>query len=399
MQPIAHFISCIGTATGGPAIGMAAYVGLLADRGCSVTVYSSSNETDGESVRLDSRVRLVQEPGMRRGGFRRCPALWQQAKAAEMELVHSHGMWTDVNRLAADLARWRRLPHVIAPCGMLAPGALRRHWWKKLPVRIWFQDRALREAQCLHAKSRQEYEQIRRFGLRNPVAIIPNPIAPPPGGGRRTEGGGAGRRTVLYLGRLHPVKGLARLVRAWAIIQKSMVRGPSPGHQWPGGPSLGTWQLVLAGPDEGGYRKEVESLVAELGCRDSVIFTGELDETRKWGALAAADLFVMPSDFENFGNAIVEAMSCAVPVITTTGTPWEELRTAGAGWWVEPDAEELAGALLDALAMPDEQRRAMGQRAAALAAKFSPEPAGEDLIQVYRWLLGEAPRPVCVQVG
>src|ERR1035441_1056980 len=210
---------------------MAAYVGLLAEAGYPVTVFSVAKGADGESVRLDARVRHVKEPATRWVGFRRSSALWQQAQAAQIDLVHSHGLWTDVNRLAADIARRRSLPHLLAPCGMLAPGALRRHWWKKVPVRFWFQDRALREARCLHAKSHKEYEDIRRFGLRNPMAIIPNPIAGPPEPeirGQRSEVGsqrsvvsgpwsvGPGSRTALFLGRLHPVKGLPRLLRAWA---------------------------------------------------------------------------------------------------------------------------------------------------------------------------------------
>jgi glycosyltransferase involved in cell wall biosynthesis len=153
---------------------------------------------------------------------------------------------------------------------------------------------------------------------------------------------------------------------------------------------------VLAGPDEGGYRREVESLVSELGCGDSVIFTGELDDNQKWAALAAADLFVMPSDFENFGNAIVEAMFSGLPVVTTTGTPWKELPAQGAGWCVEPTVEALSGALREALAMPEEKRQGMGRQAADFAQRFRPERAATDLIQVYQWLLGSGAKPGCV---
>ena len=253
------------------------------------------------------------------------------------------------------------------------------------------QDRAC-AAQCLHAKSDQNTGNPR---LRlQPVAASPTRSLTPVGGSVVSApwSKSPNRRTVLFLGRLHPVKGLARLVQAWAEVQRFAVRG-----QWSSGPTHETWQLILAGPDEGGHREEIESLVAECGCRDSVVFPGELDEKQKWGALAAADLFVMPSDFENFGNAIVEAMSCAVPVITTTGTPWEELRRAGAGWWVAPRVEPLAEALREALAMSETQRQEMGKRAAGLAARFSPQQAGADLIQVYRWLMNEIPRPPCVR--
>jgi glycosyltransferase involved in cell wall biosynthesis len=433
MLQIAHFIPYTGTAMGGPVIGLAAYTSLLADFGYPITVYSALNGADGESVRLDSRVTLVQEPGARAGGFRRSRALWRRAEAADVALVHSWGLWTDVNRLAGDLARRRGLPHLLAPCGMLAPAALRHHWWKKLPARLWFQDRALREAQCLHAKSYKEYQDIRRLGLRNPVAIVANPIFLPPwedaaadrpaplflphdaGRGQGEVESADGHRSrplpstisgqalgkegfkdtfrracripgdkkiALFLGRLHRTKGPARLVQAWSTLREHHPH----------------WVCVLAGPDEGGYRGDVESLVVELGCNGSVMFTGELDNVQKWGALAAADVFVMPSDFENFGNSIVEAMLCAVPVITTTGTPWRELPRIGAGWWVRPAADELAGALREALAMSDEQRQEMGRKALRLADQFRPERSVQDLRQVYRWLLSEGERPTCVRM-
>jgi glycosyltransferase involved in cell wall biosynthesis len=438
---IAHFISYTGTAMGGPVQGMAAYVGLLAEAGYPVTVYSAMKRTDGESVALDPRVRHVQEVGAVWGGFRRCSELWRQVQEVEMDLVHSYGLWTDVNRLAGNIAQRRSLPHVLAPCGMLAPGALRHHGWKKVPVRFWFQDRALREAQCLHAKSPKECEDLRRFGLRNPVALIPNPVfAPTLGGDQKSVVSGQStlrskaatedgwsvvpeRRTVLFLGRLHPVKGLARLVKAWAAIQETVVNGQSPLRRppsarlpkqascgrravplrrtasakedgWSG--SASNWQLVLAGPDEGGHRSEVESLVHKLGCGNSVIFAGQLDNRQKWGALAAADLFVMPSDFENFGNAIVEAMLSGLPVVTTTGTPWKGLPAEDAGWCVPPAVDALSGALREALAMPEEKRQAMGQRAAAFAKRFRPEQVAADLLQVYQWLLGRGTKPGCV---
>jgi glycosyltransferase involved in cell wall biosynthesis len=319
---------------------------------------------------------------------------------AGCDLVHSHGLWTDVHRVAAKQAKQRDLPHLLAPCGMLAPGALRHHWWKKLPARLWFQVRALREATCLHAKSKLECDHIWRFGLRNPVAVIPNPIEPPPVGDRLSKEAfrsshqiPGDSRILLFLGRLHQVKGLARLIQAWARVRKEKA-----GSREQRAGSGEEWILVLAGPDEGGYRRELESLISQLGCRNSVVFTGTLNEKEKWGALAAAELFVMPSDFENFGNAVVEAMSCAVPVISTTGTPWEELNTAGAGWWVSPSVEGLADALREALAMSDAERRAKGERALRLAERFSPGRIGKDLIEVYQWLLGTGPRPVSVSL-
>ena len=119
------------------------------------------------------------------------------------------------------------------------------------------------------------------------------------------------------------MKGLERLIAAWSKL--SAIHAD--------------WLLVLAGPDEGGYGARLRAQIEQAGCNSSVAFTGPLSDATKWAALECASLFVMPSDFENFGLAIVEAMRCGLPVITTTGTPWEELGTAGAGWWVEPGVE------------------------------------------------------------
>ena len=173
----------------------------------------------------------------------------------------------------------------------------------------------------------RRFEHRRRSRTAGPLP--PSADRMPKGEFRRSHQLPDNRKIVLFLGRLHPVKGLPRLLRAWARIQTEKAG------------SQEEWILVLAGPDEGGHRRELESLVAGLGCQRSAMFVGELNDEQKWAALTAAELFVMPSDFENFGNAIVEAMSCAVPVITTTGTPWKELGATGAGWCIEPGSRRV----------------------------------------------------------
>jgi len=272
---------------------------------------------------------------------------------------------------------------------MLQPGALQRRWWKKIPTWLWFQRRAVRHAHCIHAKSLTECADLRRFGLQNPIAVIPNPIRQPahPAGVsaepfRRAFGLPDDKSILLYLGRLHPVKGLPRLIQAWAALTDF--------HP--------VWRLVLAGPDEAGYRRGFELLAAQSGCGDSVVFTGQLDDTRKWQALAAAALFVMPSDFENFGNAILEALVAGLPVVTTTHTPWQDLALSGAGWWVPPSPAALTDALRQALALSPDERRSKGRKASQLAEPFQPQRALEALLQVYQWLLGASPRPSCVHL-
>ncbi len=400
---VGHLIPYLGRAQGGPVLNLSECTKAQLDQGLRVFIFSTTRTSDGALAPVDSRATLITEAAPGWGPLRKCPLLWERTRAARFDILHSHGLWTDVNRLAAQMARRQNIPHLLTPCGMLAPGALRRHWWNKVPARIWFQQRGLKEAACLQAQSEIEVRQIRDFGLRNPVALIPAvvPARPPTQAMSAREFRSlfrvpAERRIVLYLGRLHPVKGLPRLLQAWAQIQQSVVSGPLSRGPWSRGLSSGTWHLVLAGPDEAGHRRDYEARAAELGCSDSVIFTGALDGYQKWGALDAAELFVMPSDFENFGVAIAEAMQSGLPVITTTGTPWKELPAQGVGWCVEPTVDALSTALREALAMPEEARKAMGLRAAEFAKRFRPDQAAADLLHVYEWLLRREERPKCV---
>jgi len=386
---VAHLIPYLGRANGGPVFDLAACAASQVEAGCSVSVFTVACPNDGPSISLDPRVEIVLDDRPSWGAFRHCPRLWQRTRSFPFDAVHSHSLWTDVNRLAHKIACQRHLPHLLTPCGTLAPGALRHHWWKKTPVKAWFQVRALRQANCLQAQSESEYDDIRRFGLRNPVAMIPAAVAGPPRTATHPNALSrldrnilADRKIVLYLGRLHRVKGLGRLIEAWSSLCAF--------HR--------DWLLLLAGPDEGGCQAELEARIEQAGCARSVLFSGPLDDAEKWAALAQASLFVMPSDFENFGISIAEAMLSELPVIATTGTPWRELPAASAGWWIEPSVDKLASALREGIEMTDDQRREMGRRAAALAARFRPEHAAAALIQVYQWLLALGPRPECVRV-
>jgi glycosyltransferase involved in cell wall biosynthesis len=382
-------IPYLHSGAGGPVVAVREYASGLMELGCRMTIASSTSSGDEGPVEVSEGVELLMGQVLADNALRFSPQLARKLKTYRGQIVHSHGLWTHVSYLAGKLARRRGLPHVLAPCGMLQPGALRRSWWKKRIVRFLFQDRVLERAACLHAKSEAEYRGIREFGLENPVAVVPNPVRSPESRNaaeqarfRRAYGIPEQRRLLLFLGRLHPVKGLGRLIRAWNGL-RDLRQG---------------WHLIIAGPDEVGHRSELEERAATLGREDSITFTGPLAGTDKSDALCASDLFVMPSDFENFGTAIAEAMLAGLPVVTTTGTPWHELEEQKAGWWVSPNPDALTTALTDAMELSDPERSARGQRARKLAEAFRPVPVARELLSVYRWLLGESDRPECVRM-
>ncbi len=304
--------------------------------------------------------------------------LRQRCRQMGINVIHSHGIWTQPNHAAVALARELGLPLMISTHGMLVPWAWRHHAWKKRPAWWLWQYRDLRSAAVLRATAPQEVKALRALGLHNPIALIANGVALPDANNRQ-EASPQNLRTLVFLGRIHPVKGLMNLVKAWALLRPS------------------GWRCIIAGPDETGHRQEVEQELKKNGITACFTFAGMVDGQEKWRLLAEADLFALPSFTENFGVAIAEAMACGVPVITTKGTPWEELHTRRCGWWIDIGVDPLTGALREAMALSDEQRLAMGQRGRRLVEEnYSWPKIGRDITAVYAWMLGSGTKPECV---
>lgn len=298
------------------------------------------------------------------------------------QILHSNGIWHPLNHWCARAARRHGIPLVIHPRGMLEPWALGWRATKKRLALALYQRRDLESAALLVATAEKEAENLRRIGLRQPIAVIPNGVDLVGGKWPSPTEANAPRavRHALFLGRVHPVKGLENLLGAWAKVQ-------------PEG-----WILQLAGPNEGGYLGNVMALAERLGITDRVQYLGEFDDQAKWGVYRDADLFVLPSFTENFGVVVAEALSQGLPVITTTGTPWEDLRTYGCGWWVEPSEAGLREALTEALALPAGGLVEMGERGREYVQRYDWSVIAGQMLDAYRWVLGQGPLPDCIRL-
>jgi glycosyltransferase involved in cell wall biosynthesis len=240
------------------------------------------------------------------------------------------------------------------------------------------QGRAVRRSHCFHATAESEYRDIRAAGLRGPVAIIPNGVDLGPG--RAADASPDRRRRLLFLGRLHPVKGVDLLLGAWRQVQ----------DRFPG------WELVIAGPDENGYRAHLEECASQLGVR-RVSFTGAVYGQEKVAAYRAGHLFVLPTHSENFGVAVAEALAQGLPAIVSKGAPWSGLESHGCGWWVEPGLAPLRDCLAEALALPAAQLAEKGARGRDwMRDEFSWELVGRMMYETYQWLIGGGVSPAWV---
>jgi glycosyltransferase involved in cell wall biosynthesis len=303
-------------------------------------------------------------------------ALKDPSRAADF--VHVHGLWLMPNIYAGRVAAKLGKLLIVSPRGMVAPAALQYSKWKKRLFWKLFQGPAYSQAACWHATSAMEADEIRAFGIRAPVAVIPNGVHAPdlPQAKQLRD-----KRSVLSLGRIHPMKGLDKLIAAWTRIA---ARHPE-------------WELEIIGPDEGGHAAELLSLAARLAS-PRVKIRGALYGEEKWWALRDADLFILPSLSENFGLTVAESLAAGTPVIASKGTPWDGLIERRCGWWVDRDVEALASALDLAMALPGEELIAMGARGREwIARDFSWTKVAQEMLSVYKWLANAGPRPSTVQ--
>jgi len=293
-------------------------------------------------------------------------------------VIHNHGLWLPFNHYASVTARRYNIPLIISPRGMLEPWARSYRSWKKMIAWYLYQRRDLKAATVLHATSKQEAGNLQLLDFHRPIAVIPNGVDIPefsePVVKDKTD-----IKTALFLSRVHPVKGLLNLVRAWAKIRPV------------------NWRVVIAGPDEGGHQIEIEQEIQRHELSDSFSFIGSVAGQDKWELYRSVDLFVLPTHSENFGIVIAEALASGTPVITTKGTPWKELVENKCGWWIDIGVEPLAEALTKAMNLSPEERQTMGQRGRRLVEQnYSWDKIGNEMLSVYEWILGKGPKPECV---
>jgi poly(glycerol-phosphate) alpha-glucosyltransferase len=320
--------------------------------------------------------------------FRYSPELKQRLSLLEPDLLHVHGLWTYLSIVAM---RWsesgpNNKPYLVSPHGMLDSWALRNSSSKKRIAAALFEKRHLERAFCLHAVNQAEALAIRNFGLKNPICVIPNGVKIPDPGEESlptpwSAEFGNDRKVLLYLGRLHPKKGLPMFLRAW---QKAISDRPG-------------WILAVAGWDEAGHRAELEALVAQIGLSDSVKFVGPLFGTQRDAAYRNADAFVLPSLSEGQPLAVLEAWSHGLPVLMTGACNLAEGFEAGAAIQLEPTVESAIQALENMFGLTDIALQQMGSKGRGLVIRrFSWPQTAAQMHEVYRWILGEIDQPRCV---
>jgi glycosyltransferase involved in cell wall biosynthesis len=266
------------------------------------------------------------------------------------------------------------VPYVVSPRGMLEKALIEeRSAVLKAGLIGFIERRTLEDAAAIHVTSARELKEASAFGFRLPrVHEIPNGVnldSDASGSSAPIAALAGGPPFVLFLGRISWKKGLDRLLRAFALVERA--------------------RLVIAGNDEEQFQPALETLARQLGLGDRVTFTGQVGTADKAVLLRNAQCLVLPSYSENFGNVVVEAMAEACPVIVTPEVGLAPaVQSSGAGIVVNGNSEDLGAAISSVIADP-RRRALMGQRGRAAAAGFSWPAVAEQMERLYESVVRE----------
>lgn len=287
----------------------------------------------------------------------------------EYDIYHAQGVWQWSTYAMADVARANGKPYLITPRGMLYPQDIAKSntFFKRLSLR-WRLLGDLNRAACVHVTCEEEMHHCRNLGVCSPIAVIPNPI--PIKESRYKKQDDVFR--VGYLGRLSPRKNVEGLLYALAEL----------------GDSAKDVELLIIGGGDCRYENFLKDEVKRLSLKN-VRFAGFLNGEDKDKALASCSVLAMPSEFENFGNVILEGLIRRIPCIATTGSPWSELNEWQCGWQVPYSQEAITNAIKIAISTPPTQLAAMGDNGYNLVVqKYSIEAVAQSMSAVYDWIIG-----------
>jgi glycosyltransferase involved in cell wall biosynthesis len=354
---VLHVISSVDARGGGPAMAMAGLCGAQRAAGLEVTALSTWRRGEGRDVADDLAQRGVPVTliGPARGPLRshRHLAATLSGMIRAADVVHIHGLWEDAQHHAARLASSLGRPYVVTPHGMLTTWSLAQKRLKKTIYLALRLRKTLDRAAAIHYTTAHERDASAAMGLKAPTLVETLGVdlaefesLPPRGAFRAAHPRLAGRKVVMFLGRLHPGKGMEYLLPAWARLADRDA------------------MLVAVGPDSAGFRATLERQVEQLGLRDRVLFTGMLRGRQRVEALVDADLFALPSEHENFGLSVVEALACGTPVIVSPGVAIAgDVAAAGVGALVASDPTPLAAEIDRWLADESLRQQSGGERA------------------------------------
>ena len=374
-----------------------------------ISVLGTSDEFTEQDIREWEPVLVypVKVLGYRQFGY--SPRYKHFLEIYRPDILHTHGLWNYSSIATHSYATSRKIPYIVSPHGMVDPWAVKNSYWKKILAYHLYERAHLQEATCMRALCDSEAAAFRKFGLKNPIAIIPNGIDLPDEDRKseiRIQKSENVRKTLLFLGRIHPKKGLVNALRAFAKAKQDS-----------GFRIQNSWQFIIAGWDQGGHEADLKLLCDELGLLwsdrrnstpdldfrlsslDSAVhFYGPAFGEEKDDLLRDADAFILSSFSEGLPMSVLEAWAYRLPVLMTPECNLPEGFAADAALKIETDVASIALGMEEFFSMSDTDLRCMGERGRNLVEnRFTWQKVAAQMAGVYEWMLGGGETPACVR--
>lgn len=354
-----HIVSSLSPSYGGIATAVTGYALDLSEVGVDVTVLVT-NDTYLIQPNCFKKYFLKKQPY-----YKKIKLIFELIKLND--IVHIHGIWSPLHNLISLFCLIIKKPYLISPHGCLSSEAFSHKYYKKLVAFIFYQKFMLNRASILFSTSKEEFNCIRSKGIEAPVAIIPLSIKITKSITRTSS-----HKRALFLSRIHPIKGLDNLIIAWSRISDP------------------DWTLTIVGNDENNNASVMCGLIVSLGLSERINYIGPAYGLDKEKLFINSDLFILPSYSENFGISIAEALCYGLPVITTNRTPWSLIKEYKAGWYIQPNIDDLIEALLEAFGMTHDELKQMGCNGKKLMDEnFDSKKITKMAIDSVTWILGD----------
>ena len=361
------FVTSISLRDGGPSRSVPVMSKGLSEAGVDVTLMTFHNEDMNTHILDRSNVRLKV---LALNNYKH--EVKEFMMSEKFDIIHLQSVWDLPYHYIAKFARKLNIPYIITPRGMFEPWSLAQKKWKKKLAWWLYQGEDVRKAACVYTTAEMEAQHIHDLGVKTPTAVIPNGIEIDGYPCRKSAENV--KKQVLFLSRIHEKKGIEFLIDAFARLKDD----------------LAGWTLKIVGNGEEEYIVGLKKMVAEMQLQGIIQILPPVFGEAKVQLYQESSLFCLPSYSENFGMVIAEAMSCGVPVITTTNCPWEFLNETKTGWCIDLSVENLEKSLREAMSLPAEELFDIGQRASKLIAeRFDYRPVAKKTKQLYEKIINK----------
>ncbi|HET9373023.1 MAG TPA: glycosyltransferase [Vicinamibacterales bacterium] len=371
---VLHVIPAVAPRYGGPSAAVIGMCRALQSLGAQTLI--ATTDADGptrldvslERATLHQGVPCIFFPKQASESFKWSPRLaaWLSRRVGDFDLVHVHAVFSHAVLAAGRASRRHDVPYLVRPLGTLDPWSVGRHAYRKRMLLALGLHRVLCHASAMHYTTTEE-RQLAESQLPN----LPHGDVVPLGiddGWFQLEDGPR-QNTFVCLSRIESKKGVDLAIDAF--------------HRIAADPQLAGWRLIIAGQGEPEYVRQLEARAADGDGRGRIEFTGWLEGESRANLLQRGGVFVLPSQQENFGIALAEAMAAGMPAIVTPGVNLAaEIRHHDAGWVVERSVDAVAAAMRGAAA--DAARLDRGRRARQLASRFQWPAVAAGLDAMYR---------------